>query len=129
MANDPDGLVSVHVRHHDIHQDDRDFGARFDKCDGLTAGCGGQHLHAAPLQHAAQREDVARVVVHQQRGPADQILIGTIELFEHPLLLDRQFRDHTVQKQRRLVEQPFRRLHAFDHDASRHGVQFRIFLD
>ena len=37
-----------------------------------------------------KREDVAGVVVHQQRGLADEILIGTVELLQHPLLLDRQ---------------------------------------
>ena len=63
-----------------------------------------------------------------KRGLANQILIGTIELLEHSLLLDRQFRDHTVQKQRRFIEQAFRRFHALDHDAARHGVQFGILL-
>ena len=76
-----------------------------------------------------QREDVAGIVVDQQRGLADQVLVGTVELLQHSLLLDRQFRDHTMQKQRGFVEQPFRRFHALDHDASGHGVQFRVFLD
>ena len=88
----------------------------------------GQHLHAAPLQHAGQRKDVAGVVVDQQRGLADQILVGTVEFLQHPLLFDRQFRDHAVQEQRGFVEQPFRRFHALHHDAARHGVQFRILL-
>ena len=36
--------------------------------DRLAAGGRGEHVHAAPLEHARQREDVARVVVDQQHG-------------------------------------------------------------
>ena len=104
------------------------FGLDSTSATASLAGRRGQHLHAAPFQHAGQREDVAGVVVDQQRGLADQILIGTVELLQHPLLFDRQFRDHTVQKQRRFVEQAFRQLHALHHDAARHGVEFRVFL-
>ena len=104
------------------------FRVRFDQRDRLVAGRRGQHLHAAPFQHAGEREDVAGVVVDQKRGLSDQILVGTVEPLQHALLLDRQFRDHAMQEQRGFVEQPFRRFHALDHDAARHGVQFRVFL-
>ncbi|WP_338305181.1 HAMP domain-containing protein, partial [Bradyrhizobium ottawaense] len=54
-----------------------------------------------------------------QRGLADQILVGTVQLLQHALLLDRKLRDHAVQEQCGLVEQALRRFHALDHDAAR----------
>ena len=96
--------------------------------DGLAAGGGGEHAHAAPLEHARQREDVARVVVDQQHGAADQVLVGLVQPLEHALLLGRQVGDDAVQEQRGLVEQPLGRLDALDHDAARHGVQLGVLL-
>ena len=75
-----------------------------------------------------KREDVARVVVDQQHGAADQILVRAVEPLEHALLLGRQVGDDAMQEQRGLVEQPLRRLDALHHDAARHGVQLRVLL-
>ena len=44
----------------------------------------------------------------------------------HLLLLRRQIGHDAVQEQRGLIQQPFGRFHAFDDNASRHGVQLRI---
>ena len=96
--------------------------------DRLVAGRRGQHLHAAPLEHAAQREDVAGVVVDQQHRLADQILVGAVQPLEHPLLVGGQVGDDAVQEQRRLVEQPLGQLDALDDDAARHRVQLRVLL-
>ena len=103
-------------------------GCRFQQRDRFAPGGGGQHMHAAPLQHARQREDVAGVVVDQQHLPPDQVLVGAGQPVEHSLLLLRQFGDDPVQEQRRFVEQALRRLDALDHDAARHRVQLRVLL-
>ena len=103
-------------------------GCRFQQGDRLAAGRRGQHVHAATLEHADEREDVARVVVDQQHLAADQILVGAGEPVEHALLLLRQFRDDPMQEQRRFVEQALGRFDALDHDAARHGVQLGILL-
>ena len=96
--------------------------------DRLLAGGRGQHAHAAALEHAAQREDVARIVVDEQHRAADQVLVGAVQPLQHPLLLGRQVGDHPVQEQRRLVEQALGRFDALDDDAARHGVQLRVLL-
>ncbi len=121
-------LIAVHLRHHDVHQHDREVRRRFDERDRLAAGRRGQHLHAAPFEHAAQREDVARVVVDQQHRPADQVLVGAVQPLDHALLVVRQVGDDAVQEQRGFVEQPLRRFDPLDDDAARHRVQLRILL-
>ncbi len=103
-------------------------GVEFHQLDRLAAGRRGQHVHAAPLQHARKREDVARVVVDQQRGAPDQVLVGAGQPLQHALLLGRQIGHHAVQEQRGFVEQPLGRFHALDHDAARHGVQLGVLL-
>src|SRR6516225_1569745 len=128
LPDDANRLVAVHLRHHDIHQNNCDFRVRSDQRDGLAARGRSQHLHAAPLQDTAQRKDVAGVVVHKQGGLANQVIVGTVQLLQHSLLLGGQFRDDPVQEQRGFVEQPLGRFHALDHDAPRHGVEFRIFF-
>ena len=92
------------------------------------AGRRGEHAHAAPLEHAAEREDVAGVVVDQQHGAADQVLVRAGQPLEHSLLFGRQIGHHPVQEQRGFVEQALRRLDAFDHDAAGHGVQLGVLL-
>ncbi len=42
-----------------------------------------------------------------------------MQLFEHPLLCGRKVRHHTMQEQRRFIQQSFRRLDSLDHDAPR----------
>ena len=74
----PDRLyrfVAVHVGHHEVHQHDGNVRRGLDGRDGLLAGAGAQYFHAATFQHAAEREDVAHVIVHHEHRPADQVLI------------------------------------------------------
>ena len=61
--------------------------------------------NAPPLQHARQSEDVARVIVDQQHGSSDEVLVGAVEPLQHALLLGRKLGDDAVQKQSGLVEQ------------------------
>src|SRR3954452_17837244 len=86
FTNDADSLIAIHLRHHDVHQHDADLRIGFNQGHRLVAGRGRQHLHAAPLQHARQREDVAGVVVDEQGGLANQVFVGTVQLLEHALL-------------------------------------------
>ena len=51
-----------------------------------------------------------------------------LQALQHALLFGRQIRDHSVQEQRRFVEQALGRFHALDDDAARHGVKLRILL-
>ena len=57
-----------------------------------------------------------------------QVLVRARQALKHLLLFDGKIRHHSMQKQRCLVEQPFRRFDAFHHDAPRHGVELCIFL-
>jgi len=70
----------------------------------------------------------ARVVIDKQHGAVDQIVIGTIEPFEHLLFLGRKIRDDAMQEQRGFIEQPLRRFDALHHDAARDGVKLSVFL-
>ena len=96
--------------------------------DRLVPGVRREHLHPAPLEHAAQREDVAHVVVDDEHRLADQIFVGAVQALEHLLLVRRQVGDHAVQEQRRLVEQAFGRLDALDDDAARQRVELRVLV-
>ena len=91
-------------------------------------GPSGQNRHSAPFQHAAEREDVAHVVIHDQHLLSHQSVVGTMQPVQHFLLLRRQIGDHAMQEQRSLIEQPFGRLHAFDDHAARQRVQASIFF-
>ena len=127
-ANRLNGFIAIHARHHDVHQHDRDVAARAQHGDRLAAGRGREHFHAAPLEHAAQGKDVARVIVDQQHGASNQIFIRAVQAFQHALLALRQIGDHAMQEQRRLIQQAFGRFHALHHDAACHGVQLRVFV-
>ena len=76
-----------------------------------------QHLHLLILEHARQREDVARIVVDDQHLAAAQHLVRAVQPLEHLPLGLRQVGDDAVQEERGLVEQPLRRLHVLEHDA------------
>src|SRR5262249_39800767 len=116
-------LIAVHLRHHDVHQDNGDVRIGFDVLDGLVASRRTQNLHAAPLEHAAQREDVAGIVVDQQNGAVDEILVGAVEPLEHALLFRRKVCYDAVEEERRLIEQTLGRFDAFHHDAARHRME------
>jgi hypothetical protein len=100
----------------------------FDKLDRLLAGGGRQNPHPAPLQHAAQRKDVAGIVVDQENGSIDKVLIGTVQPLQHALLFGRQVGDDAVQEESGLVQQAFGRLHAFHDNAARHPMKPGIFF-
>ena len=68
------------------------------RVSALTMDSPGNAFTRAYSDEFATGAGAGLVVINQQRGLADQIVIGTVELFQHSLLLNRQFRDHTVQK-------------------------------
>ena len=105
LPNDLHGLVAIHLRHHDVHQDDAEIGSRFDGCDGLAAGSGRQDGHTATFQHAAEREDIADVIVDDQHLFAHQSLVRPVQAIEHLLLLSGQDRHDAMQEEGGLVEQ------------------------
>ena len=47
---------------------------------------------------------------------------------QQALLLGGQVGHHAMEKERGFVEQAFRRLNAFDHDAARHGMKLGVLL-
>ncbi len=107
---------------------DRHRRRRVEQGDRVIAGGRRQHAHAAAFQHAAEREDVARIVVDEEHRLADEILVRAVQLLEHALFFRRQIADHAMQEQRRLVEQALGRFDALDDDAARHRVELRILL-
>ena len=83
-------------------------------------------MHAAPFQDAAQREDVARVVIDQKHGLADEVIIRAVQALDHALLVVRQVGDDAVQEQRGLVQQPLRRFDTLDDDAASNRMQLGV---
>src|ERR1700730_2001650 len=70
-ANHFDRLITVHLWHHDVHEHDRDTWLGFDHLERFVAGSGCENAHSPPLQYAAERENIARIVVYQQNGAPD----------------------------------------------------------
>ena len=116
-------LVSVHLRHHDVHQHNGNLGRRLEDADGLLAGCGRKHAHFATFQDAAEREDIARVIIDEKNGAAHQVFIGVVQLLEHALLVWRQVTHQPVQEEGRLIEQPFRQFDTLDDHAAGNRVK------
>ena len=78
-------LITVHLRHHDIHQDDGDVGIGIDQLNGFIARGGCENAHAAPLEHAAERKDIPGIIINEQDGAIDQIFIGSGQSLQHAL--------------------------------------------
>ena len=76
----------------------------------LTARRGGQHLHSSPLEHAAEREDIAGVVIDQKRLSALQIFVGIAQPLQHALLVRRKIGDDAMEEKRGFVEKALRQL-------------------
>ena len=49
-ADAPDRLVTVHLRHHDVHEHDVDVARRSSMSIAFHAALGGQHVHAGTLR-------------------------------------------------------------------------------
>ena len=67
-----DRFVTVHLRHHDVHQDDVDVGVVAEHLDRFGTAFGREHVHLVFFERRAQREDVAGVVVDDEDLPADE---------------------------------------------------------
>ena len=66
LAHGPHRLVAVHDRHHDVHEDDVDVRRRLEDVDA-SCPLSARRLELAALEQRGQREDVAEVVVDDQR--------------------------------------------------------------
>ena len=91
-------------------------GVSLEHVDAVAPVLGVEHVHLVTLQHARQREDVADVVVDDQRLAAGQRRIELVQLLEHPPLLGRQVAFDAMQEQRGFVEQAVGRLDVLDDD-------------
>src|SRR6185312_7999494 len=83
-------LISVHLGHHDVHQNNTKIGRRIDRSNGLTSSSGGQYHHSTALQNTAERKDVSNVVIDDQDLASDQRFIGPVQAIQHLLFLDRK---------------------------------------
>src|SRR5580658_9584816 len=72
LADHLHGFVTVHFRHHDIHEHDGHVWDEFKGFDSCLTSAGGEHAHTAALQNTTQGEDVAYIVVHDQHFPSHQ---------------------------------------------------------
>ena len=62
----PDGLVSVHDRHHDVHQDDVDVGHPLERGECVGTALDDRDVGVTSLEERRHREDVADVVVDDE---------------------------------------------------------------
>ncbi len=103
-------------------------GVLLNQIDGLTPVGRAEHLHLLVLEHGRQREDIARVVVDNQHLALPQDVVRPVQPLEHLPLLIGQVSDDAVEEQRRLVEQPFGRLHVLQDNALRDDLEPRFFV-
>src|SRR6202008_420056 len=121
-ADDLHRLISVHVRHHDVHQNDSDIRSRLKCRDRFPAGARRQNRHSASFENAAERKDVAHVVIYNQYFFPHERFVGMVQEVKHLLLFLRQISYNAMQKEGGFVQKPFRRLDTFHyHAASQHA--------
>ena len=108
LANDSHGLEAVHLRHHDVHQDEVDGRALVEPSHGFATVARDLDVRALRLEHAAEREDVPDVVLDEQDAPSLKQRLAIARLAQHALPLGRQLRLDLVQEERDLVEQALR---------------------
>ena len=94
-----------------------------DHPERVLAVLGVDDVHLVLLEHARQREDVADVIVDDERPASGQRRIVEVELLEHPAFLRRQVALDAVEEQRGFVEQPVRRFHVLDDDCFRQAPE------
>ena len=120
-------LVSIHIGHHDVHQDYVQVPIVLDHLDGVLTAGGAYHVHVLVFEQGCEREDVAGVVIDHQHFAAAQNFHRAMQPFQHGLLLRRQIGDDPVEEQRSLVQQPFRRTHILQNDALGHRLELCLF--
>ena len=72
LSNRPHRRVAVHARHHHVHQHQVDLWILLERLEPGLAVFGEEHLHLLSLENAAEREDVAGIVVDDEHRPVDQ---------------------------------------------------------
>ena len=104
LPNDAHGLVAVHFRHHDIHQNDRYVRSGFEKSNRFAPGSSGQNCHPATFQDAAERKNISDIIVDHQHLLANQCLIGAVQAIEHVLFFRGKVGNDSVQEKRRFIK-------------------------
>src|SRR6267143_4369000 len=87
LADIPNCLVPVHIRHHNVHEHDSQIGCSGDDFEGHTAVCRTDNLHFLVFEERSQGEEVTRIVVDHKGLPAAQELVGAMDALKHSLLL------------------------------------------
>ena len=128
LADAAQRLVAVHLRHHDVHQDDVDVRVLLELGERALAVLGVDHVHLVALEQRRQREDVAQVVVDDEHVALRELRIALREPAQHALLALGQVRLDAVQEQRGLVEQPLHRRDVLDDHGLREAVQALLVL-
>src|SRR5919106_817245 len=105
-----DGLDAVHLRHHDVHQHDVDLDVALDLLDRVAAVVRRDDLHSLLIEHRGEREDVAHVVVDDERALAFQYPVRRVQVLEELALGGRHARGAAVQEEVDVVEQPLARV-------------------
>ena len=117
------GLVAVHFRHHDVHENHAQVGRGLDEVDGLPAVGGADHFNSMALEQRGEGEDIAGVVVHHEHFAPVQDLVGAVQPLEQLLFFHRQVGHDAMEEQRGLVQQPLGRLDVLEDDALGHGLE------
>ncbi len=107
MPNGAHGLVTVHFRHHDIHQHQVDLRPPAQQFDASPSVFRVHHVQVVLLQQTGKREDIAHVVIHYQDRLPAQSGIGAAEVLQNAALCRSEIGLGAVDQQNRIVEQAF----------------------
>src|SRR5215470_13598651 len=75
FTNDLHGFITIHFRHHDVHQHDRYIWGRFESVDGLAAGTSAQNSHSTPFQNATERKNVSYIIIDNEHLSSHQSFV------------------------------------------------------
>ena len=107
LADRPHGFVTVHLRHHDVHQNAIDARCLEQRLDAGAAVLGVNHLQVMLLQNTGQCKDVADVVVHHQYLLARQRNVVAADGCQNGPLIVGEVGVGAMQEQHGLFQQAF----------------------
>ena len=100
-------FVAVHLRHHDVHQDNVEVRALIQRFQGFAAVVGKVDIEAQLFQLGGQRVNIAHVVVHQQQLFTLENVVAVLNQLRVAAPVGGQGGFQPVQEQGRLIKQPF----------------------